>query len=315
MPPAGNVGSIPDIKTALGIRTRLLGIAGVVAEKKARPQGKTLDPEIFNLVNPIVAVRAVGGGVLVVQRKSKLKTQPALRYGRKEKKMTRFTAKSMSALIATINSTDVEFHSFLTLTYPGLFPLDGRAVKKDLNRFLNLFRRVYKSEYVWFLEFQERGAPHLHAMLEYDTITPRMRIRITENWVSGIARAEWFERQCQTPMGKPDDESMQYDFMRLHLSRAYKFTMRPQTVELIRKKDGAKRYVTAYAAKEYQKTPPEKFEGVGRFWGCSKGVQIPKVVGQPRTEQRLRLVLKAQEHATADWEILPKYLFAVSYAD
>lgn len=52
----------------------------------------------------------------------------------------------------------------LTLTYPGAFPVDGKKVKRDLDAFRKwLARRGVLS--AWFLEFQDRGAPHFHIFI------------------------------------------------------------------------------------------------------------------------------------------------------
>lgn len=56
-----------------------------------------------------------------------------------------------------------EWLSFSTLTYPAEFPVDGRVCKRHLNLLLTHLRKHYPGvKYVWFLEFQERGAPHFH---------------------------------------------------------------------------------------------------------------------------------------------------------
>jgi len=51
----------------------------------------------------------------------------------------------------------------ITLTYPYKYSRDGRAVKKHLNTLLTHLRRDYPGiRYLWWLEFQSRGAPHIH---------------------------------------------------------------------------------------------------------------------------------------------------------
>lgn len=272
-----------------------------------------LPADIFNIVYPIVSIGIAGNGVLVIQRKSQLKGHRLYGDGRKDREIVKFTPKSMSRLVATINATDVQFNTFLTLTYPGVFPYDGRVIKEDLNAFLNVFRRKLKTEYLWFLEFQERGAPHFHVMTEFDAITPRMRVIVAEAWVGRIARGAWFTEACYHQAGVCPTEDEYWSAQRSHLSKAYNFIMRWETWELIKSEDGAKRYVTQYAVKEYQKKPPAGFEGVGRFWGSSRGVKMPDLAIKDITEAQLRTFLQAQEHPTADWEILPKYLFNVKH--
>jgi len=53
----------------------------------------------------------------------------------------------------------------LTLTYPNEFPMDGELVKKQLHNFL-AWLRYYDCRYIWLLEFQERGAPHFHILVD-----------------------------------------------------------------------------------------------------------------------------------------------------
>ena len=71
-------------------------------------------------------------------------------------------------------NTAVIFKTMITLTYPAVWPGNGRLVKKQLRAFLkfavhNLFPRPEDAEriaYLWFLEFQARGAPHIHLLLD-----------------------------------------------------------------------------------------------------------------------------------------------------
>jgi hypothetical protein len=268
-------------------------------------------PDVFNAVNPVVGVFIYSNGVMEIRRKSKL--QGKMEYdknGRKERDIVRFTPKSMARLVATINATDTDFRTMITLTYPGLFPKNGKHIKADLNRFLNIFRRQYPSEYLWFLEFQKRGAPHFHLLTEHDAITPRMRVAVSEAWVSGIARGDWYRISVAKEALK-NTRVCEWDLFRKHLVNAYSFAMRKKTWEMLRSVDGAKRYVTKYAVKEYQKDPPEGFKGVGRFWGCSKNTKLRDGVYVDAEEQELRSFLEEQAHATANWEVLPKYLFSV----
>jgi hypothetical protein len=50
----------------------------------------------------------------------------------------------------------------ITLTYPSEFPADGRIVKDHWKRMRQWLTRNGVSSGLWFLEFQERGAPHFH---------------------------------------------------------------------------------------------------------------------------------------------------------
>ncbi|GAH86880.1 unnamed protein product, partial [marine sediment metagenome] len=55
----------------------------------------------------------------------------------------------------------------VTLTYPAVFPKNGKVVKKHLNVMLKWLKyRLPAKNYLWFFEWQRRGAPHVHILLE-----------------------------------------------------------------------------------------------------------------------------------------------------
>jgi len=132
----------------------------------------------------------------------------------------------------------------VTLTYPREFPNDGKDVKRNLNAFLVALRRKVKDlEYLWFLEFQKRGAPHIHLLIRGLRVS-----RQNQAWTSQT----WY-RLCATG----DDR---------HLRAGTR-------LERIRKPDGARHYAVKYAFKMRQKVVPESYRNVGRFWGHSKNVK------------------------------------------
>ena len=87
--------------------------------------------------------------------------------------------------------TQVEFRSMLTLTYPQHYPMDGSIVKTDVGAVVQKIRRR-EWEYLWFLEFQKRGAPHLHVLLSVGEVTPAMRVDFGLYWTTRIALGEWY---------------------------------------------------------------------------------------------------------------------------
>jgi hypothetical protein len=294
-------------------KIRVVGLTLLSSEPKVKqnPHFETkkerLPPEVFNKVYPVEKIITYGNGVIVVKRKCLLQQNP-LRSGRKERPIMRFTAKSMARLIATVNATDVKFRTLTTLTYPALYPKDGRIVKEDANRILNYWREN-EWQYLWFLEFQVRGAPHLHILSDVDAITPIMRIELTERWCTGIAKSDWIREAAA-------GEAMKHQLCETKLllaavRKSFWFTLNVDTWQILRSQDGAARYATKYAAKEYQKIVPEEYQNVGRFWGCSKDVVLKDGVEMQVTEDELREYLKSTEHTTSDWDVLPKYLFNV----
>jgi len=76
-----------------------------------------------------------------------------------------FSGASRYRLFRELHQLRFETVTFLTLTYPAIFPTDVRKAKANLKEFRRRFENVYgKIQAVWRLEFQERGAPHFHIM-------------------------------------------------------------------------------------------------------------------------------------------------------
>lgn len=154
-----------------------------------------------------------------------------------------FSKASRRRLAFIASNTDVRFTSMLTLTYPKTFPNDGKDVKKNLNALLvALKRKVDGVKYLWFLEFQKRGAPHIHLLLRGVRVSSGMQQWMSQTWY----------RICKTG-----------DI--LHLRAGTR-------LELIRKENGARNYATKYAWKTQQKVVPKAYRNVGRFWGASRCV-------------------------------------------
>jgi hypothetical protein len=164
-------------------------------------------------------------------------------------RITRLTYRSLLNLVHKLRNCGVMFKSMLTLTYPEDFPKDGRLVKKQLDRFLKAYRRRYgKRHYAWFLEFQDRGAPHFHMLTD------------VEGWE---VDREWL---ASTWARIVDGGSKSYNVHR-HVKQW----------EVIRKQDGAARYVAKYAKKHRQKIVPADYENVGAFWGTSHSVKAEAI--------------------------------------
>lgn len=131
----------------------------------------------------------------------------------------------------------------LTLTYPGAFPVDGKKVKRDLDSFRKwLARRGVLS--AWFLEFQERGAPHFHIFISL----PVKKEKLSLAWYRIV--------------GSGDEK---------HLRAGTK-------VEWLRNPNAAGIYASKYGAKAEQKEVPEEYKNVGRFWGMSRKLKPEPVL-------------------------------------
>jgi len=122
----------------------------------------------------------------------------------------------------------------IVLTYPRYFEHDGAKVKTHLHNMK--MRLAYRGiRMFWFMEFQQRGAAHFHALLDKE-------ISIEE------LRKIWYEI-----VGSNDAR---------HLRKgAYSAPIRNNVA--------MSRYLTSYLTKQEQKTVPESFRNVGRYWGYS----------------------------------------------
>lgn len=182
--------------------------------------------------------------------------------------------KSRQRLAFVANNTRIVFRSMITLTYPKEYPTDGKSVKAHLNAFLVWARRRFVSpSYLWFLEFQKRGAPHIHILLDYPM--PQDDVQ-RFNLFQSVSK-KWYETVDSGDL--------------LHL-------MAGTRCERIRKPDGAARYCLKYAYKTKQKCVPVGFRDVGRFWGCSRDVPPEVARVWPIDELSVRSVL-------SDWEFCP----------
>jgi hypothetical protein len=80
--------------------------------------------------------------------------------------------------------------------------------------------------------------------------------------------------------------------------------------QLIRKKDGARRYITKEACKRWQKVPPWWFGAPGRFWGASRDVApAPAKDEWPIDDSRLREVLRSRSMRQSDWDVIPGIIY------
>jgi hypothetical protein len=201
----------------------------------------------------------------------------------------------------------------LTLTYPKFYPHSGKQVKLDLQVILANLRSRSDFEYLWFMEFQERGAPHLHMFTTHDGITPGMRVRMAQWWLNRMVFTGVFGNGVFLENSKVS--AAQYEELSREAKKVFWFTMRPETWEIIRDREGAKHYATMYAQKPHQKKVPENFKDCGRFWGCSKAVRMSGGKEIEITEAQVQNFLSMQEHPAAEYGSLPKYVYGVNNVD
>lgn len=151
-----------------------------------------------------------------------------------------FSPKSRSRLARYLGNCSAHYRYMGTLTYGCVWPTDGVQVKAQFDRFLKFMLRRMRDvsnnpdaeSICWFIEFQERGAPHFHFFY-----TTRL------SWKE-LARY-WAE--CAEDPGIWGTSTR---FERLRRGR-----------------NGTVGYARKYASKLAQKVVPDDYKSVGRFWG------------------------------------------------
>lgn len=147
----------------------------------------------------------------------------------------------------------------VTFTYPIEFPTDGIKVKRDLKVMKQRLKRAGIIKNLWVLEFQERGAPHIHMALPES---------VDKAWLSNL----WYE-----VVGSGDLK---------HLRAGTR-------IEPIRDPLKIASYFCGYLRKRKQKTVPEGFTHVGRFWGSTEKIGIISEYNQEfQSEHDMRRALR-----------------------
>ncbi len=167
-----------------------------------------------------------------------------------------FSQASQRRLLFVARNSGHMVKSQLCLTYHFALPESGEEVKKQLHRFLTRLRKKYEGiSYLWVLEFQERGFPHFHVFTNRNPTDTDFR-----DW----AAIEW-NRIC--------GESEKHLRFQGHPSNFIPWNMA-----------SGKYLVKEYLAKAAQKTVPEEYHSVGRFWGHSRNMKPVPVVMAPGVE-------------------------------
>lgn len=132
------------------------------------------------------------------------------------------------------------------MTYPRDYPKSGKECKRHLNTFLTHLRKDYKGvQYIWFMEFQSRGAAHFHV---YTSCEIPGETYTNPLWYSIVGSNCPNHKNTGTRVKKIDDEEL------------------------------AIYYALKYAGKQDQKEIPFDFQNVGRFWGTSRRLCDPVMI-------------------------------------
>lgn len=220
---------------------------------------------------PAIVGLVVYSNDTVVQRaRRKTKAKPKPKRG----EIMEFSDNARKRLAFVASNTEIDFVSMVTLTYPAEFPCDGKTVKRHLYRFLAWLKELIPGvNYLWFLEFQKRGAPHLHILLDkqpvnYGGTWPSFQFSVANTWYEIVG------------------------------SRDHRHLLAGTRSERLRTPEGGKHYCVKYAQKMAQKTVPDNFWNVGRFYGYSYPVRPKAKAIIPADWRQVRQIL-------GDWKYLP----------
>jgi len=167
-----------------------------------------------------------------------------------------FSRKSRRRLQMQANRLRWEPAMMTLLSFSDDFPRDGHVVQRLVNAWLTAARREGCGHYVRFLEWQRRGAPHIHVVFEHDlgvasrrklaAVWARLLVKHLGIGVAQAARVRRFHANVmnwQGPRSSPD---------------------------------GLVRYALKYASKScYQKVVPDGYVNPGRWWQTSRGGFVP----------------------------------------
>lgn len=255
-----------------------------------------MKPSKFD-VGPVTSMTIYSSGDAVIGRKDVNKKAREIRDVERGK--IRFlSGTSRNRMLFMLRNTSVTFQSMYCLSYPEEWPGDGVEVKDDLNKWLSKVRRYYQPsrddiepsmEYFWFMEFQKRGAPHIHVYFNL----PKEFI-----WQGKIAM-DW------AIIVSPEDIEVRKNVYSVH-------SHKKQLVQF-ESREGPTRYATKYALKTEQKNVPPHYQNVGRFWGSSRGVKtsVEEGVTVEITDDQLDDVLRSLKHRTSEWDMKPRYIFGL----
>lgn len=227
------------------------------------------------------------GDAQIIRAARRLDNKPP---GGKKKPLTWLTAKARTKMLFTIRNTSVRFKSMFCLTYPATYPRSGKEVKGHLNAWLVWYRRNLKGvPYFWFLEFQRRGAPHIHIYIaEQKANLPHREMAVA--WAAIVAG---------------DDQEAYGKVLAVHQHNSQ--------LQDFRSRDGSVRYAAKYALKTYQKAVPAEFRDVGRFWGASRDVKnsIPSGDLVAVSDRDVETHLHQVDHRCQAYDFVPKVVFGM----
>lgn len=164
--------------------------------------------------------------------------------------------------------------------------------------------------YLWFIEFQTRGAPHIHILTDVKlSEIARTRQEMAEHWAQLVEPPGLL----YTPVEyKPRRRKFTAKREALTTQEAVSIVHQyPNVWEILRSPDGAARYVVKYATKAEQKLVPTDYANCGRFWGTPSHLSIKKLISGTVLTSDLDVLgmADAMGRDILHWSYLPKIIF------
>lgn len=207
-------------------------------------------------------------------------------------KITERSSESRRKLAFTVANTETPIIGMIVLTWR-VAPVDGKLVKRQLGDFFDALRREWgkRIEWLWWLEFQQRGAPHIHILT-----SGSIHDELGERQVTRSKRGVTKDRSVYT--GEPV-EFMAQKWLRIigeqYNEASQRFT-KGGIWERFETPEGAARYCAKDAYKPYQTIIPDAYHDVGAWWHRSRGFLTPVVESEIiADEAALRAALKISD--------------------
>jgi len=186
----------------------------------------------------------------------------------KRQPITKWSKKSRSNMLQSLFALDysklfadeLRVPVMVTLTYPG----DWESVAptgESVKRHLSMFRKRYSREFgetfmgVWKLEFQRRGAPHVHVLTSIAHDFSDFQLWVSRVWSEIVNHPNTHQQQLHKKAGT--QVKKWYSF----------FKEKPYLIAVYFGKHSS---ANSNGAKEYQNKVPQLWSesgSVGRFWG------------------------------------------------
>lgn len=200
-----------------------------------------------------VSIEIYAQDVCIKRKRGGTQVKSVRRQPTPRKAITCLSDKSRRALTFKARNIEGVTH-MLTLTYPAEFPLDGKTVKAHWTK-IRKWLTAKKIGGLWVLEFQKRGAPHLHVFTK-GAVSPD---ELSQKWFDIVGSGDARHFQAGTK------------------------------VEKLKCPHAVSNYATKFSV---QKFVPVEFVGVGRLWGTFGDAKVKPVVVVIDTIEKLASTIR-----------------------